>query len=131
MPNIATMDIISKIITAEVLYFLAIIFGMWLSHHGKPFNRFMLFIHILIGLGTVVFSSLVMVELLQTRVITIQLLILVISLCLLIIGLIGSGIVLSLDKDNDNKVLGTHNITTVLGIIATTLTIFLLVNEKI
>ena len=125
------MDIISKIITAEILYFLAIIFGMWLSHHGKPFNKLMLFLHILIGLGTVVFSSMVMVEILQTRLITIQLVILVISLGLLIIGLIGSGIILSLDLDKDNNVLGVHNITTVLGIIATTLTIFLLVNNKI
>jgi len=51
---------------------------------------------------------------------------LVISLSALIIGLITSGILLSFDRGYNNRILRAHNITTILGIIVSTITIYLL-----
>jgi hypothetical protein len=125
------MNIITKIITAEVLYFLTIICGIWLSHSGKPFNKLILGLHILIGLTTILFTLLAVWELLQTRSLDSGILVIIISLGSLIIGLIGSGIILSFKDEDTSRELFTHNITTILGIIVTTLTIYLLLNNKI
>ncbi len=125
------MSLVLQIVTAEVLYFLAIASGIWLSHTGKPLNPFVLIIHILIGLGTVIFTSLVIWSLLQTETITTAILILAISLGILIVGLVGSGFLLSFDRGYNNQFLRTHNITTILGIIVSSIIIYLLASNNI
>jgi len=125
------MSLVLQIVTSEVLYFLAIASGIWLSHTGKPLNPFVLIIHVLMGLGTVVFTSLVIWSLLQTETITTAILILAISLGVLIVGLVGSGFLLSFDRDYNNQYLRTHNITTILGIIVSSIIIYLLASNNI
>ena len=120
------MSLVFQIVTAEMLYFLAIASGIWLSHTGKPLNPWILIIHIMIGLGTVLFTSLVLWNLLQIQTITTGILVLAISLAALVIGLIASGIFLSFDRGYNNRILRTHNITTILGIIVSSITIYLL-----
>ena len=120
------MSLVFQIVTAEMLYFLAIASGIWLSHTGKPLNPRILIIHIMIGLGTVLFTSLVVWNLLQIKTITTGILVLAISLAALVIGLIASGIFLSFDRGYNNRILRTHNITTILGIIVSSITIYLL-----
>lgn len=125
------MSLVLQIVTAEVLYFLAIASGIWLSHTGKPLNPVVLIIHVMFGLGTVVFTSFVIWNLLQIEVLTKVILILAISLGVLIVGLVASGILLSIDRGDNNQYLRTHNITTILGIIVSSLTIYLLANANI
>ena len=120
------MSLVFQIVTAEMLYFLAIASGIWLSHTGNPLNPWILIIHIMIGLGTVLFTSLVVWNLLQIETITTGILVLAISLAALVIGLIASGILLSFDRGYNNRILRTHNITTILGIIVSSITIYLL-----
>jgi hypothetical protein len=120
------MSLVLQIITAEMLYFLAIASGIWLSHTGKPLNSWILTLHIMIGLGTVFFTTLVVWRLLQIETPTTGILVLAISLAALIIGLITSGILLSFDRGYNNRILRAHNITTILGIIVSTITIYLL-----
>lgn len=128
---IILMNLVTKIVSAEVLYFLAIICGIWLSHSGKPFNKFILSLHILIGLATIAFTSLAIRDLLMTKTLNIGIIILIIVLGILIIGLVGSGSLLSIKEENTSRELFSHNITTVFGIIATTLTVYLLLNDLI
>lgn len=125
------MSLVFQIVTSEVLYFLAIASGIWLSHTGKPLNPVVLMIHISLGLGTVVFTSLVVWSLLQIETITAAIMILSISLGALIVGLVASGIILSFDRGNNNQYLRTHNITTILGIIVSTITIYLLAGSSL
>ena len=124
------MSLVLQIVSSEVMYFLAIASGIWLSHTGKPLNPFVLIIHVLIGLGTVVFTSFVVWSLLQIETITTVILILAISLGALIVGLVTSGILLSFDRGNNNRYLRTHNITTILGIIVSSITIYLLAGNS-
>jgi hypothetical protein len=119
-----------QIVTAEVLYFLAIASGIWLSHTGKPLNPAILIIHVFLGLGTIIFTSFVLWNLLQAQTITTGILVLSISLAALILGLITSGIVLSFDRGYNNQILRTHNITTILGIIVSSITIYLLAGNN-
>lgn len=125
------MSLITKLVTAEVLYFLAIIFGIWLSHTGKPFNRFLLSLHILIGLSTIGFTLMAIWDLLLNRSLNLAILSLISVLVILIIALVGSGTFLSVKEENSNQALFAHNLTTVLGIIATTLTVYLLLKGLI
>ena len=120
------MSLVLQIVSSEILYFLAIISGIWLSHTGKPLNPWILILHIMIGFGTVFLTSWAIWNLLQIEIITKGILVLVISLGALIVGLIGSGILLSFDGGYNNQYLRTHNITTILGIIVSTITIYLL-----
>ena len=122
---------VTQIIIAEVLYFLAIASGIWLSHTGKPLNPGILMIHVFLGLGTVIFTSYVVYNLLQVQTITTGILVLSISLAALIVGLVASGIFLSFDRGYNNQILRTHNITTILGIIVSSITIFLLAGSNL
>lgn len=124
------MSMVIQIVTAEVLYFLAIASGIWLSHTGKPLNPAILIIHVFLGLGTIIFTSFVLWNLLQAQTITTGILVLSISLAALIVGLIASGIVLSFDRGYNNQILRTHNITTILGIIVSSITIYLLAGNS-
>lgn len=120
------MSMVLQIVIAEVLYFAAIASGIWLSHTGKPLNPAILILHVLIGLSTVLFTSLVVWNLLQAQIVTTGILVLSISLAALILGLIASGILLSFDRGYNNRILRAHNITTILGIIVSSITIYLL-----
>ena len=124
------MRMVIQIVTAEILYFLAIASGIWLSHTGKPLNPAILIIHVFLGLGTIIFTSFVLWNLLQAQTITTGILVLSISLAALIVGLITSGIVLSFDRGYNNQILRTHNITTILGIIVSSITIYLLAGNS-
>ena len=125
------MSMVLQIVTAEVLYFMAIASGIWLSHTGKPLNPAILIIHVFFGLGTVIFTSFVLWDLLQTQTITTSIMVLSISLAALIVGLVTSGILLSFDRGYNNQILRTHNITTILGIIVSSITIYLLAGNSI
>lgn len=120
------MSLVLQIVSSEILYFMAIASGIWLSHTGKPLSPWILTFHIMIGFGTVILTSWAIWNLLQIEIITKGILVLVISLGALIVGLIGSGILLSFDGGYNNQYLRTHNITTILGIIVSTITIYLL-----
>lgn len=119
-----------QIVIAEVLYFMAIASGIWLSHTGKPLNPAILVLHVLIGLSTMIFTSLVVWNLLQAQTVTTGILVLSICLAALILGLIASGILLSFDRGYNNQILRTHNITTILGIIVSSITIYLLAGNS-
>ncbi len=110
---------------------MAIASGIWLSHTGKPLNPAILTLHILLGLATVIFTSIVIWNLLLAATITTGILVLSISLGALIIGLVASGVFLSFDRGDNNQILRTHNITTILGIIVSSITIYLLVNNSL
>jgi len=125
------MSLVIQIVTAELLYFMAIASGIWLSHTGKPLNPWILIIHLLIGLGTILFTSLVIWNLLQVETFSPGILVLAISLAVLVVGLIASGILLSFDRGYNNKFLRTHNITTILGIIVSSITIYLLAGNSL
>jgi hypothetical protein len=125
------MSMVLQIVIAEVLYFIAIASGIWLSHTGKPLNPGILIIHVFFGLGTVIFTSFVVWNLLQDQNITTGILVLSISMAALIVGLITSGILLIFDRGYNNQIFRTHNITTILGIIVSTITIYLLASNSL
>jgi hypothetical protein len=125
------MSIVLQIVTAEILYFLAIASGIWLSHTGKPLNPAILIIHLFFGMGAVIFTSFVFWNLVQEQTITTGILVLSICLAALILGLVASGILLTFDRGNNNQILRTHNITTILGIIVSSITIYLLSSNSI
>ena len=118
---------ISKIIISGLLFLLTIISGIWLHKMGKPLNTFIFTIHKLLALAAVIFTAILIYNLLKNVEIKTLLLILIIIAGLSILALFISGALLSIGKFPHNTMLLVHNIATILAVIFTAATIYLLV----
>ncbi len=124
------MSIVSKIISTELPFVLAIITGIWLSNSGKPLNTTIFTIHKLIALGSVIFIAMVIRNLLKDVGINNVILILIIVAGLSVLVLFVSGALLSLGKSVNNIISTIHSVTPILTVITTAMIIYLLVSRK-
>ena len=120
------MDLEAKFVIPGVLFILTLVFGLWLSRSGKPYNGLIFNIHKLIALAAVIvatiraFNTLKIVE---AQPILIALLILL-GLCA--VALFVTGALMSANKAAHRASLTIHRIAPLLAVLATLGTLFLL-----
>ena len=120
------MSIVSKIIGTGLLFIFTIVTGIWLSNSGKPLNSLIFNIHKLIALGSVIFTAIVIRNLLKDVEIKTVILTLIILTGLFVLTLFISGALLSLGKPVNNIILTIHSITPIPTVITIAITIYLI-----
>ena len=119
-----------KVIAAGLLLLLSIIFGIWLSHAGKPLNQFIFTIHKLLALATVIFAGIVIYNLHKNHDINGISMTLIVLIVLFFLALFITGVFLSFEKTLPGIVLFIHKIASVLTVILAIASIYLLVKIK-
>jgi len=120
------MSIVSKIIGTGLLFLFTIVTGIWLSNSGKPLNALIFNIHKLIALGSVIFTVILIRNLLKDIEIKTVILTLIIVTGLFVLTLFISGALLSLGKPVNNIILTIHGVTPILTVVTTAMTIYLI-----
>lgn len=120
------MDITSKFITPGIVFLLTLVFGLWLSLSGKPYNGILFNIHKLIALGTVIFTTVQIYDSLKNMETPTLFVVLIMVAGLCVAALFASGAFMSIRNLNYQVMLAIHRIALVLGFIAMTVTIYLL-----
>jgi len=120
------MSIVSKIIGTGLLFLFTIVTGIWLSNSGKPLNTLIFNIHKLIALGSVIFTVILIRNLLKDIEIKTVILTLIIVTGLFVLTLFISGALLSLGKPVNNIILTIHGVTPILTVVTTAMTIYLI-----
>ncbi len=124
------MSIALKIISTELPFLLAIITGIWLSNLGKPLNTLIFTIHKFTALGSVIFTAIIIRNLLKNTEINNVTLTLIIVAGFSVLVLFVSGALMSFGKPVNNIILTIHSVTPILTVITTAITIYLLVSRK-
>jgi len=124
------MSIVSKIMGTGLPFLLTIVSGIWLSNSGKPLNTLIFTIHKFTALGAVIFTAIVIRNLLKNVEINNVILTLTIVTGFSVLALFVSGVFLSLGKPVNNIILTIHSVTPILTVITTAVTIYLLVSRK-
>ena len=123
------MSIVLKIIGTGLFFLFTIVTGIWLSNSGKPLNALIFNIHKLIALGSVIFTVILIRNLLKDIEIKTVILTLIIVTGLFVLTLFISGALLSLGKPVNNIILTIHGVTPILTVVTTAMTIYpILVN---
>jgi hypothetical protein len=120
------MDILTKFITPGIVFFLTLVFGIWLSNAGKPYNGLLFNIHKLIALGAVVVTASQIYKILKDLEPQALIVILIIATGVCIIALFASGAFMSIGNLNYQVMKLIHNIAPVLAVIAMAVTIYTL-----
>lgn len=116
-----------KIIGSGLLLLFTIATGVWLHNLGRPLHSIMFTFHKLLALASVVFTAVVLYNVLKGPKIESILFILMIVTGLSMFTLFISGALLSIRNPANNTMLMIHNLTTILAVIATAVIMSLLV----
>ncbi len=120
----------SKIIICGSLFLFTLLSGVWLSHSGRPLNTLIFTIHKLVALATVIVTGR-NIYLLSRSVDTQTFLLAAIAVTgVLFLALFVSGALLSFEKSVPQAVLRVHQIVPPLALIASSIALYLLVNNK-
>ncbi len=119
------MDI-AKFITLGIVFLLTLVFGVWLSFVGKPYNGILFNIHKLIALGGVILAAWQIAHILKSGSYPAVLPILLVVAALCVIGLFVSGALMSAGKLNHTVMLTVHRIGLATMAIVAALTVYLL-----
>lgn len=120
----------SKVILSGLLLLLSIIFGIWLSHVGKPLNQIIFTVHKLLALATVIFVGIVIYNLNKNIEITALSLTLIVFIVIFFLALFTTGVFLSFEKPMPGIVLLIHKIVSAVTLIFGIISIYLLVKMK-
>ncbi len=120
----------SRIIVVGLLFLFTFVFGIWLSSSGKPYNSVLFTIHKLIALGAVILTAVTVYQLRADVEIRALILGAMVVTALLFLALFVSGALLSIGKPDHVVILIIHRIAPLLAVIATALTLYLLVGSK-
>jgi hypothetical protein len=120
------MDTLSRFITPGILFLLTLVFGVWLSRTGKPYNGILFNVHKLIALGMVIVTAIQLHQTFDHTEIQAVLIGSIVISGLCVVALFLSGALMSA-KQADNKILKTiHNLTPFLLAISLAATVYLL-----
>jgi len=120
------MDIWSKFAVAGVLLLLTLVFGVWLSLAGKPYNGILFNIHKLVALGLVIVAGIQIYQALKSSDAQFLLIAIMVLAVLCVIALFASGALLSIGTPQYDLVLTIHRIALVVMPVALATTVFLL-----
>jgi len=121
---------VSRIVITGLLFLFTFVFGIWLSNAGKPYNPVLFNIHKLIALGTVIFTAVTVYHLRADGEIRALVLGAIVITGLLFLALFVSGALLSIGKPEHVAILTIHRVAPLLAVIATALTLYLLISSK-
>jgi hypothetical protein len=121
---------VSRIVVIGLLFLFTFVFGIWLSNSGKPYNSVLFNIHKLIALGAVIFTAVTVYHLRADAEIRTLILGAIVITGLLFLALFVSGALLSIGKPDHVAILTIHRVAPLLAVIATALTLYLLVSGK-
>jgi len=118
-----------KIIIIGLLFLFTIVSGVWLSNSGKPLNTIIFTLHKLIALAAVIFTAIVIHNLLNIVGVENVILILIMVTGLFVITLFLSGALLSLGKPVNDILLTIHKVIPILTVISIALIMYLFVSR--
>ena len=118
-----------KIIIIGLLFLFTIVSGVWLSNSGKPLNTIIFTIHKLIALAAVIFTAIVIHNLLNIVGVENVILILIMVTGLFVLTLFLSGALLSLGKTVNDILLTIHKVITILTVISIAVIMYLFVSR--
>ena len=125
------MDTITKFIAPGIVFLLTLVFGVWLSHVGKPYNGVLFNIHKLIALGAVILTAVQLFKMLQDTGIQAVPILLIVVAVTCAIALFASGALMSMEKLNHNVMLTIHRIAPILAVIAMAVAIYLFAGRSL
>jgi hypothetical protein len=123
------LDTITKFISPGIIFLLTLIFGVWLSYAGKPYNGILFNIHKLIALGAVIVTAIQIHKALKGVEVQSLVIALVIALGLCVVALFATGAFMSLGKLDYNVMLTVHRVSLILVIIAISAMAYLLTGK--
>lgn len=120
------MEVVSDFLISGILFLLTVIFGLWLSKLGKPYNGALFNVHKLLALGAVIAAGIQVARMLtsvdtQTLVVILWI---VAGLC--VIALFASGAMMSVDKLDYSVMRAIHRIAPVVMVLAAVWAVFLM-----
>ena len=128
------MDTItSKLIAAGILFLLTLVTGAIVSHSTRPLNIWLVTVHKLVAVGTVVLISIAVAQLYKTSdgKLFIEMSLIVIS-GILFLALIATGALLTREEMQlPALVLKIHQVTPLLALVSSTITVYLLVRGNV
>lgn len=124
------MNIALKITTIGLLFLITIVSGIWIHQTGRPFVSLLFTIHKLGALAAVIYTSMVMYGLYKNTETTAVTLILIIITGFFMLSLLVSGSLLSFEKFSLTLLQAGHSIVTILLVLSTAATIYLLTSGK-
>jgi hypothetical protein len=125
------MDILTNFTSPGIVFLVTLVFGVWLSKLGKPYNGILFNIHKLMALGTVIITTMQIYKILAV-VETINLVIVFAVLAAFcVISLFVTGAFMSLGKLNYEINLAIHRISPILATFSMAVVIYLLAGKNI
>jgi hypothetical protein len=125
------MDTITKFTTPGIIFLLTLVFGVWLSKSGKPYNGLLFNIHKLIALGAVIATTMQIYKMLKGMESQSLVIVLVIFAALCVVSLFTTGALMSLGKLNYEVILSIHRVSPVPAIITMSAIIYLLTGKNL
>jgi len=119
-----------RIVATGLLFLFTLVSGIWLSNSGKPLNTAIFTVHKLIALATVIFTAIVIRNLLKNTPVQVVIVSLIVLTGLFALALFVTGALLSLGKPVNAVILTIHAVTPFLLVISTAVTIYLLSSSK-
>jgi hypothetical protein len=120
----------SKVMVCGLLLLFTLIFGVWLSHLGKPLNTVIFTIHKLLALATVITIAVSVHDLTRDRGVRASGLVVIAVTGLLFLALFVSGALLSLEETVLQAILRVHQVVPLLALVASMVSIYLLASSK-
>jgi hypothetical protein len=115
-----------KIICAGLLFLFIFLFGFWLNRSGKPYNVIVFTIHKLIALGTVVYLATIIYRVQQVTPLPPNQILIIVVTAVCFVATFATGALLSIDKTMPVIVLRLHQVTPLLTLLSTFVTLYLL-----
>jgi hypothetical protein len=125
------MDTLSKFLAPAILFLLTLLFGVWLSLSGKPYNGWLFNIHKLIALAAVVLTVIPLYQLLKGSPIQVPWITWMIVAGVCVLALFFSGAMMSSGKLNYPLMLAMHRIALSMMVILVAGTVYLFTGRKI
>jgi len=120
------MNIASNFIPSGIVFLLTLVFGVWLSLAGKPYNEILFSIHKLIALGGVILAAWQIAQMLKGGGYPAALPVLLAAAALCVIALFASGALMSAGKLDYTVMLTVHRIALIAVVLAMAMIIYLL-----
>jgi hypothetical protein len=119
-----------RVVVIGVLYLLIFLFGVWLTRSGKPYSTIVLTIHKLISLAAAVYLGIVLYQMNKVAPLNAAEIAVGVTTGLLFLGTIATGGLLSVDRAMPSVVLWSHRITPFLTVIASAVTLYLVLGGR-
>jgi hypothetical protein len=123
------MDTITKFITPGIIFLLTLVFGIWLSNSGKPYNGILFNIHKLIALGAVIAATMQIYKIFKGVEVQSLVIALVIFTALCVVALFATGAMMIVGKLDYNVMLTIHRVVPFLTAVTMALITYLLTGK--